>query len=67
VTDNGSPATLEPEPAAVDDPGSPAPGPPGGQGLIGMRERAAMFGGDLTAGPAADGGWVVATTLSWAA
>ena len=37
-----------------------------GQGLIGMRERAALFGGDLVAGPAPTGGWVVATTLRYA-
>jgi signal transduction histidine kinase len=36
-----------------------------GQGLIGMRERAALFGGDFVAGPAAEGGWVVATTLRY--
>ena len=37
-----------------------------GQGLIGMRERAALFGGDLVSGPAPTGGWVVATTLRYA-
>ena len=37
-----------------------------GQGLIGMRERAALFGGDLVAGPAPAGGWLVATTLRYA-
>jgi signal transduction histidine kinase len=35
----------------------------GGHGLIGMRERAALFGGDLRAGPSADGGWRVHATL----
>lgn len=30
-----------------------------GQGLLGMHERAAMFGGTLTAGPKAGGGYVV--------
>ena len=30
-----------------------------GHGIIGMRERAALFGGDLTAGPAAGGGFAV--------
>lgn len=35
----------------------------GGHGLIGMRERAALFGGDLRAGPSADGGWQVHATL----
>lgn len=36
-----------------------------GTGLTGMRERVAAFGGDLTAGPAADGGWTVEATLPY--
>ncbi|HEV2377432.1 MAG TPA: sensor histidine kinase [Streptosporangiaceae bacterium] len=44
------------------------PGPPGneprhGHGLTGMRERVALLGGSLTAGPAPDGGFVVAAVL----
>ncbi len=35
----------------------------GGHGLIGMRERAAMFGGTLDAGPAGGGGFVVRVRL----
>jgi signal transduction histidine kinase len=35
----------------------------GGLGLIGMRERAALSGGRLTAGPAAAGGFAVRATL----
>jgi signal transduction histidine kinase len=35
----------------------------GGQGLVGMRERVALFGGELVAGPRAEGGWIVATAL----
>jgi signal transduction histidine kinase len=35
----------------------------GGRGLEGMRERAGLHGGSVTAGPAPDGGWSVATTL----
>ena len=31
----------------------------GGHGLVGMRERVAVFGGSLTAGPSADGGFLV--------
>jgi len=35
-----------------------AAGPPGsGNGLLGMRERAALVGGTLTTGPTAAGGW----------
>jgi signal transduction histidine kinase len=40
---------------------STPPGP--GHGLLGMRERAAMLGGDLTAGPTAEGGYAVAAML----
>ena len=34
-----------------------------GLGLIGMRERATLYGGDVTAEPVPDGGFVVRTTL----
>ncbi|MBK3574590.1 histidine kinase [Streptomyces sp. MBT65] len=34
-----------------------------GRGLAGMRERAAAVGGELTAGPAPDGGWRVRARL----
>jgi signal transduction histidine kinase len=36
---------------------------PGGLGLIGMRERAALHGGQLSAGPAAGGGFTVRVKL----
>jgi signal transduction histidine kinase len=36
----------------------------GGQGLSGMRERAAVYGGSIEAGPAAGGGWRVHTRLA---
>jgi signal transduction histidine kinase len=44
------------------------PTPPGrnGHGLIGMRERVAMFGGTFTAGPRASGGFRVLARLPWA-
>lgn len=34
-----------------------------GQGLRGMRERAALYGGTVHAGPAATGGWIVKVSL----
>jgi signal transduction histidine kinase len=36
----------------------------GGQGLTGMRERAAVYGGSIEAGPAAEGGWRVHARLA---
>ncbi|MFG2944485.1 sensor histidine kinase [Streptomyces adustus] len=43
--------------------GHPGPRNEEGHGLVGMRERAALYGGTVDAGPAADGGWVVEATL----
>jgi signal transduction histidine kinase len=34
-----------------------------GHGLIGMRERTALLGGSLSAGPGPDGGWIVRASL----
>ncbi|MFZ0140744.1 MAG: histidine kinase [Aeromicrobium sp.] len=59
-------------PDAVDirvvDSGTPATRPPGsnprlGHGLIGMQERAALYGGRIEAGPLAEGGFGVLATL----
>jgi signal transduction histidine kinase len=47
----------------VVDTGTGTPAPRGGRGLRGMRERAAAYGGELEAGPLADGGWRVHLSL----
>jgi signal transduction histidine kinase len=50
----------------VIDDGTGEPGhqsPVGGHGLAGMRERAAVFGGSLAAGPRSDGGYAVRARL----
>jgi signal transduction histidine kinase len=41
----------------------PAPGDGPGHGLVGMRERARLYGGALDAGPAEDGGYAVRLRL----
>jgi signal transduction histidine kinase len=44
-------------------PGSSAPGPDSGRGLIGLRERIAIYGGSVEAGPRPRGGWRVRATI----
>ena len=47
-----------------DAPSKAATRPPGGhQGLAGLAERLAVFGGQLQSGPRADGGWAVIATF----
>jgi signal transduction histidine kinase len=46
--------------AAVDE---AAPGAVPGRGLLGLRERLALYGGELTAGPRPAGGWQVRAVL----
>jgi signal transduction histidine kinase len=48
-------------------PGPPPSTPPGGHGLLGMRERAAAVGGTLRTGAAGGGGFVVEAVLPIAA
>jgi signal transduction histidine kinase len=40
-------------------------GPGNGRGLIGLRERLAVYGGELTAGPTLAGGYRVTATVPW--
>jgi len=51
VTDDGQPGA------------GPAAAPVAGHGIAGMRERAAVFGAEVSAGPGAGGGWRVYTVL----
>ncbi len=44
---------------------SPGPGPGGGHGLMGMRERVAVWGGRLDAGPRTGGGFRVRATFPY--
>lgn len=51
---------------SVHDDGRPSTDPAsesGGRGLLGMRERAELLGGHLSAGPADDGGFLVSATI----
>lgn len=62
VTLRYAPEALEIE--VVDDgTGCTSNGSGGGHGLVGMRERVALFGGELEAGPARDGGFRVRARL----
>jgi signal transduction histidine kinase len=50
--------------AVVDDSApTAAPETTAGNGLVGMRERVALYGGVVTSGPRANGGWAVEATL----
>jgi signal transduction histidine kinase len=56
VADNGRPI-----PAAVPAPDASSASVPrgAGMGLLGLRERVALYGGELAAGPQRSGGWLV--------
>ena len=56
VADDGRPSSGAP---GATGPGRSQPPGAGGRGLIGLRERIAIYGGDLDAGPRPGGGWRV--------
>jgi signal transduction histidine kinase len=56
-----APDTVDIE--VVDDGRGPGTGRAGGHGIAGMRERAALYGGSLDAGPLPGGGFRVAASL----
>jgi signal transduction histidine kinase len=58
-----APGTVEIECVDSGGPGSPAGPANGGHGIAGMRERATLLGGVITAGPAPDGGFRVRANL----
>ena len=60
VTDDGG-EDLVLSPAGVAPKAAPVAG--GGHGIIGMRERAALCGGQFSAGPRGNGGWHVSAML----
>jgi signal transduction histidine kinase len=65
VSANGvryGPDSLELE-IADDGPGDGSRAAGGGHGLVGMRERVALYGGRLDAGRRAEGGFVVRVKL----
>jgi signal transduction histidine kinase len=47
----------------VRDNGSGSAGDGAGYGLVGVRERVKIYGGEMTAGPGSDGGFVLSTRL----
>ncbi len=57
------PAAVELEIQDTGGGGTVLPGAGQGHGLVGMRERVAMFGGEFTAEPAASGGYLVRALL----
>jgi signal transduction histidine kinase len=59
VADDGPPIGGAAAPNRDADPASAGPGPGAGRGLLGLRERVALYGGAFDAGRRVGGGWRV--------
>jgi signal transduction histidine kinase len=63
VSDDGRPADSAPAAAPAAAAGLRPGSGSGGRGLIGLRERIAVYGGELDAGPRPGGGWRLAARI----
>jgi signal transduction histidine kinase len=59
IDDDGAGLPPGPHPASSSAPATAT----AGSGLVGMRERARAYGGDVQAGPREPGGWTVSARL----